>query len=239
MLAIIIIIQAITFVGFYFLLRFLFARQENEALARLNILHEENLVKEQQLTDELERAKKEGDAEIKRAKNEASQIIEEARNEAVRLRLNMEEQAKVKVNKIIADGQLESQREKEKYLKESQAHSLELAHKLVEALLSEKERTVLQHDFISATITEISKLPKEQFPAQVDKIKVVSAIALNKEQKDSLQKIINEKTGRTMTIEEAIKADLIGGLIVEIDGLVIDGTLKNKLQRILPTLKKK
>ena len=38
--------------------------------------------------------------------------------------------------------------------------------------------------------------------------------------------------------EETLKTDLIGGLIVEIGGLVIDGTLKNKLRRILPYFKK-
>ena len=239
MLLNLLIIQTITFVGIFFLLRFLFSRHLNAALARLNTLHEENLVKEQQLVEEIKRAKDEGDAEIKRAKDEASLIIEEARNEGVRLRMDLEDQAKIQVTKIIADGNIEAERSKEKYLKETEAHSLDLAMQLVEQLLSEKEKENMQQEFISEIISEIAKLSKDQFSIVSDKVRVSSSQLLRKDQKENLQLVLKEKTGRDMLFEEILKKDLIGGLIVEIGGLVIDGTLKNKLQRILPTFKKK
>lgn len=239
MLLNLLIIQGISFIGIFFLLRFLFSRHLNTALSRLNTLHEENLIKEQQLTDELKRAKAEGDAEIRRARDEASQIIEEARNEAVKLRMNLEEAAKTQVDKIIADGNIEAERAKEKSLKETEAHSLDLAMKLVEQLLSEKDKENLQQEFISEIISEIAKLSKDQFSIVSDKVKVISSQLLRKDQKENLQQILKEKTGREMIFEETLKKDLIGGLIVEIGGLVIDGTLKNKLQRILPYFRKK
>jgi F0F1-type ATP synthase membrane subunit b/b' len=238
MLLNLLIIQTITFIGIFFLLRFLFSRHLNAALARLNTLHEENLAKEQQLTDELKRAKEEGDAEIKRAKDEASLIIDEARNEGIRLRVNMEEQAKIQVTKIIADGNIEAEKFKEKCVKDIEAHSLDLAMKLVESLLSEKDKESLQQEFISEIISEIAKLSKDQFSVASDRVKVSSSQLLRKDQKENLQLILKEKTGMEMIFEETLKKDLIGGLIVEIGGLVIDGTLKNKLQRILPYFRK-
>jgi F0F1-type ATP synthase membrane subunit b/b' len=239
MLLNLLIIQTVTFIGIFFLLRFLFSRHLNAALDRLNTLHEENLVKEQQLTEELKRAKEEGDAQVKRARDEASLIIEEARNEGVRLRMNLEDQAKIEVTKIIADGNVEAERFKEKYMKETEAHSLDLAMKLVEQLLSEKEKENLQQEFISEIISEIAKLSKDQFSVTSDRVKVSSSQVLRPDQKESLQRVLKEKTGREMIFEETLKKDLIGGLIVEIGGLVIDGTLKNKLQRILPYFRKK
>ena len=239
MLLNLLIVQTITFIGIFFLLRFLFSRHLNAALARLNILHEENLVKEQQLTDELKRAKEEGEAEIKRAKDAASLIIEESRDEGVKLRSLLEEQAKVQVTKIIADGTVEAQRIKEKCIKETEAHSLDLAMKLVESLLSEKVKENLQKEFILEIISEIAKLPKEQFSVAADRVKVSSSQALRDDQKEKLQSVLVEKTGNKMIFEEVLKTDLIGGIIVEIGGLVIDGTLKNKLQRILPYFRKK
>jgi len=239
MLLSLLIIQTITFIGIFFLLRFLFSRHLNAALARLNTLHEENLVKEQQLVEELKRAKEEGDAQIKRAKDEASLIIEEARNEGLRLRANLEDQAKIQVTKIIADGQIDAERLKEKCMKEAEAHSLDLAMKLVESLLSEKDKEKLQQEFISEIISEIAKLSKDQFSIASDRVKVSSSYLLSKDQKENLQLVLKEKTGTEMIFEETLKKDLIGGLIVEIGGLVIDGTLKNKLQRILPYFRKK
>ncbi len=233
------IILTIIFIGIYFLLRFLYSYFLNVAQARLNNLHEENLVKEQQLTEELKRAKAEGEAEIKRARDEAGLIIEEARNESVKLRMQLEDAAKIQVDKIITDGNIEAERAKEKYLKDAEAHSLDLAMKLVAQLLSEKDKESLQEEFISETISEIAKLPKDQFSIVSDKVKVSSSQLLRKDQKENLQQLLKEKTGKDMIFEEILKKDLIGGLIVEIGGLVIDGTIKNKLQRILPYFRKK
>jgi len=239
MLLNLLIIQTITFIGIFFLLRFLFSRHLNDALARLNILHEENLVKEQELTEELKRAKEEADAEIRRAKDETGFILEEARNEGIRLRMNLEDQAKIQVAKIIADGNNEVERLKEKYMKETESCSLDLAMKLVEQLLSEKTKESLQQEFISEIISEITKLPKDQFSVDSDRVRVSSSQSLSKDQKENLQRVLIEKTGREMIFEEILKKDLIGGLIIEIGGLVIDGTLKNKLERILPYFRKK
>lgn len=238
MLLNLLIIQTVTFVGIFFLLRFLFSRNLDAALARLNVLHEENLIKEQQLTDELRHAKEEGEAEIKRAKEQACLIIEEARNESARLRLHLEEQAKTQANKIIDDAGIVAEKFKDKCVKESEAHSLELALKLVEELLSEKDKESLQQEFINEIISEIAKLSKDQFSVASDRVKVASSQALRKDQKENLQRVLKEKTGVEMIFEETLNKALIGGLIVEIGGLVIDGTLKNKLQRLLPYFKK-
>lgn len=232
------IILAVILIGIYFLARFIYSYALNAAQARLNNLHEENLIKEQQLTDELKRAKAEGDAEIKRSREEAGLIMEEARKEGLKLRAEMEDQAKAKAEKIIADGNIELERSKEKHLKESEAHSLALAMKLVEELLSQKDKENLQQEFISEIIAEIAKLPKDQFAIVSDKVKISSSHLLRKDQKENLQQVLKEKTGKEMIFEESLKKELIGGLILEIGGLVIDGSLKNKLQRILPHFKK-
>ena len=111
--------------------------------------------------------------------------------------------------------------------------------KLVAELLSEKDKEKLQQEFISEVISEIAKLPKDQFSVVSDRVKVTSSQLLRADQKEDLQKVLKEKTGTEMIFEETLRKDLIGGLIVEIGGLVIDGTLKNKLQRILPYFRKK
>ena len=153
--------------------------------------------------------------------------------------MNLEDQAKIQVAKIIADGNNEVERLKEKYMKETESCSLDLAMKLVEQLLSEKTKESLQQEFISEIISEITKLPKDQFSVDSDRVRVSSSQSLSKDQKENLQRVLIEKTGREMIFEEILKKDLIGGLIIEIGGLVIDGTLKNKLERILPYFRKK
>ena len=230
-------VQIITFVGVVFLLRFLFTRQLKVALSRLNTLHEENLAKEEQLNEELRRAKEESQAQIQQGKEEAELIIEEAGKEANRRRLNMEEQAKAQVEKIIAEGRIEAEKFKAGVIKDAQAQSVELATRLIAELLTETDKIALQYEFANAIIQEISRLPKEQFNLESLEVKVISSFPLLDRQKDEIKRVLAQKIGKEIELNQQLDPKLIGGLILEIGGMVIDGTLKNKLQRIIPHLK--
>lgn len=230
-------IQIVTFIAIIFLLRFLFSRHLNNALERLNTLHEENLIKEEELNDELKRAKEESQAQIQRGKDEAAFIIEEARKEANRLRLSIEDEAKAQSLKIVADGAKEAEKLKEKVYKDIQGQAVEMALKMVAELFTETDKIALQYQFANEIILEIERLPKEQFNVQSTQVKVISSYPLLDRQRQQLQEVLAAKTGATPQIKEEIDATLIGGLILEMGGMVIDGTLKNKLRRIIPYLK--
>lgn len=234
MLIQLLIIQVVTFIGIVFLLRFLFSRHLKSALTRLNTLHEENLAKEEELNEELRRAKEEGQAQIEQGRIEAEQIIAQANKEALRIRLKMEEQAKEQAEKIITDGCVEVEKLKVSVIKDVQAQSIELASALIAQLLTETDKIALQYEFANGIIEEISRLPKEQFNAQSNQAaKVTSSFILLDRQRDEIKRLLAAKTGKEIVLNEEIDANLIGGLILELGGMVIDGTLKNKLQRII------
>lgn len=238
MLIQLLIIQFITFVGIIFLLRYLFSRNLKSALERLNILHEENLAKEEELKEELRRAKEESQAQIQQGKVQAETIIEEANKEATRMRLKMEEQAKQQAGKIISDGHLEVERLKTSVIKDIQAQSVELASKMIAELLTETDKIALQYEFAKNIIEEISRLPKEQFNMEGNPvIKITSSFPLLDRQAEEIKHILTQKTGKQIQLSQQLNPRLIGGLIVDMNGMIIDGTLKNKLQRIIPHLK--
>ena len=230
-------IQIITFVGVVFLLRFLFSRHLKTALARLNTLHEENLAKEEELNEELKRAKEESKAQIQKGKDEAALIIEAAGKEANSIRLNIQEQAKAQAEKIIAEGGVEAEKLKGSVIKDMRSQSIELASKMIDELLSETDKIALQYEFANDIISEISRLPQEQFNIKCGKVKVSSSFLLLEKQREELKGILAEKIGNQIELAEELNPELIGGLIIDIGGMVIDGTLKNKLQRIIDNMK--
>ena len=237
MLIQLLILQVITFVAVVFLLRFLFSNHLKSALSRLNMLHEENLAKEEELNSELKRAKEESQAQIQRGKEDAELIIEEAHKEATRVSLDMEIQAKAQVDKIIAEGKIEAEKLKESVVKNIQAQSIELASKLITELLTEIDKTALQHEFVNSIIQEISRLPQEQFSIKSSQAKVTSSLPLLDRQREELASVLSNKMGSSVELIEELNVKLIGGLTVEVGGMIIDGTLKNKLQRIIAHLK--
>lgn len=233
------IIQAIIFVGLILLLRFLFSRNLNAAVARLNALHEENRVKEAQLTNELKRAQEEREAEVRRGQDEAAQIIEEAKQDGIRLRLKMEEDAKAQVERIVLQGNEEVVKLKEAALTTLVNQGLDLAVEMIRQVFTEDNKQSLQVEFTNDILREIAVLPREKFPGTVKHVKVISSHPLQDAQKERLAAILNEKFGFAPSLEEATSPDLIGGLILDMEGLIIDGTIKNRLRRLIPHLKNK
>ncbi|MFH1317667.1 MAG: F0F1 ATP synthase subunit delta, partial [Candidatus Omnitrophota bacterium] len=57
------------------------------------------------------------------------------------------------------------------------------------------------------------------------------------EEKERLVKILSVKIGTSVSLDEEINQDLISGIIVKIGGFVIDGSLQNKMQKVIPFVK--
>ena len=67
-------------------------------------------------------------------------------------------------------------------------------------------------------------------------VEVVSAIALSSEQKDKLSQALNVRLKRKVRMHTAVDAALLGGAVVRAGDLVIDGSLKGRLQRLATDL---
>ena len=67
---------------------------------------------------------------------------------------------------------------------------------------------------------------------------VTSAVELTADEKAKLTEKLGQKLGRTIHLECAVDPSLLGGLVVNVDGKVIDGSLKHKLQEIKEVMTK-
>ena len=61
---------------------------------------------------------------------------------------------------------------------------------------------------------------------------VVSAVALTEEEKRQLQQRLSAKTGREVRLVCSVDESLLGGLVVTLDGKVMDGSLKHRLNEV-------
>lgn len=61
---------------------------------------------------------------------------------------------------------------------------------------------------------------------------ITSAAPLRDEEKAALTQKLCEQSGHTVRAEYTVDPALIGGITVEIDGTVIDGSLKNRLREL-------
>ena len=96
---------------------------------------------------------------------------------------------------------------------------------------------LVQNDRTSA-LTDI----EQQFSALVAKAQasinaeVITAMALNEEQKSSLVSALQARLGLKVNLEETVDATVVGGAIVKAGDLVIDGSAKGRIEKLTTAL---
>ena len=67
-------------------------------------------------------------------------------------------------------------------------------------------------------------------------VEVVSAVALDSTQADKLSQALSTRLKRTVRMQNSVDSTLLGGAVVRAGDLVIDGSLKGRLQRLATEL---
>lgn len=68
--------------------------------------------------------------------------------------------------------------------------------------------------------------------------KVTSAVELSPEQKEALYEKLREKAGKTVVMKYYVDPELLGGIRVNMDGVLFEGTVKARLDEMRNNLKK-
>lgn len=97
--------------------------------------------------------------------------------------------------------------------------------------LSENNRLVVLPE-ISQTFNQL----KADYEKTVD-VNVTSAVELNQEQLKDISSKLENKLQRKINIETSIDQQIIGGLIIRAEDLVIDGSVRGKLAKLAETLR--
>jgi F-type H+-transporting ATPase subunit delta len=66
--------------------------------------------------------------------------------------------------------------------------------------------------------------------------KVTSALPMKDNQRSELQKMLEQMTGKKITLQEKVDASLLGGFVVTVAGKTLDGSLKGRLAALKQTL---
>lgn len=99
-------------------------------------------------------------------------------------------------------------------------------------ILCEKGRATLFGDCAE----EFNKLYEES--KNISLARVFSPVPLSEEQKERLKLKLENISGQTVKMECFIDETLLGGVLIDMDGTQIDGTLKRRLQEIKEVMNK-
>lgn len=232
-----IIIQVITFAALIIVLRILFHGQLDAALKRLKHLYEENLVKEEELKKRIQEVEAEREKELAKTRTLAAAIIKDAKEKAEKAGEDVVMKAKDESARVLGYAESESKKMKDDMLSLAHEKAIELSIEMMKATFTEQGREAFQHELLSELIDEIKKIPKDKFMVKAKKVAIVSSQALKADERTKLTQILKDKMGGGIDIDDSVDKDIIAGLIIKIGSLTIDGSIKNKLRKIIPHLR--
>lgn len=228
-----ILIQVVTFGLLVFFLRHLLYRQVTRSLARLEQLYQENLKRE----EELKKAKEETEQALKLEVAQHHEDIRRQRAEAELEIQTMREETLAKsreeADRIVAEAVAREERMKAKLISEGEERAVGLASEILKRLFSSRVAEGVHHPLIEGLIEEIQKLDGQRLKMNIETVEVRVPFPLTPDQRATLTQVLSSKIGRLITLKESADPAIIAGMVVNLDNLVLDGSLENKLRGML------
>jgi len=233
-----IILQVITFIGLVFVLRKFLYTEAASQIKRLKSLNADNEKKAEDLRKKVEQAEAEYKEKTSKAEEEARRIKEEAQREIGEQRLQAEEKANLEAERIISQARNSREKIKEELKVELEEEAIDFAFELIRAAFDEAMCKNVHEELANRIIDGLEQIEGERIPREVATAEITSAFNLSPQQKERIRKIISKKVSREIDLKEEMNRDLIAGLIIRVDDLIIDGSLFNRLKETRQSLEK-
>ncbi|MBI3615042.1 MAG: F0F1 ATP synthase subunit delta [Candidatus Omnitrophica bacterium] len=234
----IIVVQILAFAGLVALLRWLFVRNVTSAMERLELLHQENLKRENELQNRLQAVEQEHKTKIQRSEEEAKEILSLAKARAEEAREQLLKEAKGESQRIIQEAHERREELRRELEEQVEQKAVQLASDAVRYVLTTKLEQEVHRQLVDELIADVGTLDASLLDVNAAKAQVVSSQKLEPEQRHRLEGILSQKAGRAIQIVESVDQKVIAGIVIRLDSLILDGSLLNKLREAVGYVRK-
>lgn len=196
-----------------------------------------------ELAKDYEDKEKSLEQRLEETKQKCLKMLSEAKDEAEQARANIVKEAEGEKIKIIEGARRQSQEligqaEKSRGLLLAEINdriareATDKACELIQDTLSEEVKRQLHQHWAQELIErDFESLTRLRVPEQIREIRVVSAFALSENQIVALSKKLRVVLEKDVVMKQETDDKLVAGIVIYIDSLVLDGSLKSKLQK--------
>lgn len=221
------ILQTIFFGIVIFVLKKVLHDDTKGAVNRLNKETEEVRAKQAELNEkiklaneELERRKKEADALVAKMTDEATEKAKEEREKLV-------SKARQEGEEIIAKAQATKEAMRKQIQKDVETKMVDFSVEILNTVLTQKSGAALHDSLIEDFLTELAKIDMAMITGEVNEAEIITAVPIEKKNKERLSAILKEKLKRDINIKTTEDIKIVSGAILRFGSLVLDGSLHN------------
>jgi F0F1-type ATP synthase delta subunit len=226
-----ILLQVILFGGLIFILRKILTQNVIVATRHIEGLSQDHAHKQTELNRQLEEAKQKSEEMIRTAQEEAQgtkiKVIQDAEAERDRILQQAHTKSEELIQQADRSRQMILNEINERIAKEAVNKACELIH---DTLPEQFKLDVHEHwvkELLEGGFVQFERL---QVPAALKDVKITSAFPLTDGQRKDLVKKLKDALHRDVILQEEVNPRMVAGFVVTIGSLVLDGSLRNKIQ---------
>ena len=246
MLIIFIIINLTTFLAMVLVFRRVMISSSYDETKRLQQQNLENAHKAVELEQKIEEAEKHYKEKLTQAEDEIRKMKERVIKEAEAAKEQILTKAKEERDRLIEQAINDKEKLREDIEAGLMEKSLEFSRRIVTEILNNDHQKLVYDAFLKEVFEAMEKMdltalkgavPGTTVPvaahssAWMKQCRVQSSHALDSHQREKLIKILSERIGEKISLEETIDKWLIAGIIVQIGSFRIDGSLAAKFRK--------
>ncbi len=231
LIASIIALQVIIFVGLIVMFRRIMTQNVVLATRHIDELSQEYTKKEDEVNRQRDEIRQKSQEIVTRAQEEAATLKEQTLREAEQEKDKILKQARHQSDELIQQADRSRQlliAEIDKRIEiEAIAKACELVQDTLPGHFMHGAHSHWVEDLVEHGFQQIERL---RIPEEVQDVHVVSAFPLTDPQREKLLKRLKGILGRDLALKERVDTKMVAGLVISIGSLVLDGSLKNKIQ---------
>ncbi len=225
------IMMMVVFGGLILILRKVLSQNVSLATRHLEELNDDYAKKEADLKRQLDEVRQKAEEIVRKAQDEAAQAKAQLMKEAEAQRNKLLQETHTQTEELMQQADKSRQMLLAEIKERISREAVDKACELIQETLPEEFKLKAHEHWIEELIESgFDQLERVKIPEDIKEVKITSAFPLAEGQRKSLAKKLKEALHKDITLKEEVSPRVVAGFIIQIDSLVLDGSLKNKIQ---------
>lgn len=221
-----------------FIIKKLLLSDTMKAVGTIKQVEAEVRKKEETIRMEIDVHEKEFQKKKKEAEEELDEKRKASENEVAQMRDSVIAEARKEGDNIIAQAKKGEEEFKRQLEQEMQSKAVDYAGQVFEMVSSERMSSELNKALIGELLDALDEVDGSAITVEGEGAEFTSSHPIEADQKARLEGLLKDKFGVDIKVEEKIDEAILGGLILKLGSLEIDGSLKNRYQEAVSEVKK-
>jgi len=219
-------------------IRFFVKASMTKAVARIQQVEAEVRKKEEGIRREIEEHEKEFSRKKAEAENALQQQKEASEKEISAMKEQVVGDAKKESERILSAAKRNEEKLRQQVLQEMEGKAVDYGAQVFKLVFSDKLTESVNRQFIDELLDALQEVDSTSITVDSADVQFTTSHPMAADQKERLEKLLEEKFNVKIKVEEKVNKDLLAGIMFKLGSLEIDGTLLNRFQEAASEVKK-